>query len=107
MHIPENIGQALILTTFAGSFTGIGSGIAYFIKKPKIGYLSFFLGFSSGVMIYISFVELMPQALAGAGEVESFIAFFIGVFFIGLIDIFIPEAENPHHFKAPSQIADV
>ena len=105
MIIPENVSIALLLTSIAGLSTGIGSAIAYFIKKPKMGYLSFFLGFSSGVMIYISFVELMPLALEGAGEMWSFIGFFIGIIFIGLIDIFIPDAQNPHHFKAPSQIA--
>ena len=106
MIIPENVSVAL-LSTIAELSTGIGSAIAYFIKKPKMGYLSFFLGFSSGVMIYISFVELMPLALEGAGEMWSFIGFFIGIIFIGLIDISIPEAENPHHFKAPSHIADL
>jgi zinc transporter ZupT len=61
MDIPENIGRALILTTIAGSSTGIGSAIAYFI----------------------------------------------GIIFIGLIDIFIPEAQKLHHFKAPHDIAEV
>ena len=106
MGISENIGQALILTTIAGSSTGIGSAIAYVIKKPKMAYLSFSLGFSAGVMIYISFVELMPKALAGGREIWSCMAFFMGVLFMGLIDIFIPEAQNPHHFKAPTLIKE-
>jgi len=57
MPISENIGLALILTTIAGLSTGIGSTIAYFIRKPKVIYLSFSLGFSAGVMIYISFID--------------------------------------------------
>ena len=57
MPMSQNIGIALILTTVAGLSTGIGSAIAYFIKKPKVIYLSFSLGFSAGVMIYISFIE--------------------------------------------------
>jgi len=101
MTISENVSIALLLTSLAGLSTGIGSAIAYVIKKPKMVYLAFSLGFSAGVMIYISFVELMPLALEGAGEIWSFIGFFIGILFMGLIDIFIPEAENPHHFKAP------
>jgi len=107
MDISGHIGFALILTAVAGLSTGIGSTIAYFIKKPKMIYLSFSLGFSAGVMIYISFVELMPQATAGVGRIWSTAAFFIGILFIGLIDIFVPEAENPHHFKAPSGTANV
>lgn len=56
----ENIGLAFLLTTIAGLSTGIGSAIAYFIKKPKMQYLSFSLGFSAGVMVYISVDEILP-----------------------------------------------
>ena len=102
MDITGNIGIALVLTCLAGLATGIGSAIAYFIKKPKMIYLSFSLGFSAGVMIYVSFVELLPNALENVGEVFAVTAFFIGIIFIGIIDMIIPEAKNPHHFKAPS-----
>ena len=99
-----HIGLALILTALAGLSTGIGSAIAYFIKKPKTIYLSFSLGFSAGVMIYISFMELLPKALESEGEILGITAFFIGIIFIGLIDISIPEAKNPHSYKEPSDI---
>ena len=49
-------------------------------------YLVFSLGFSASVTLYISFVELMPLALEDAREMRSFIGFFIGILFIGLID---------------------
>jgi ZIP family zinc transporter len=103
----ENVGTALILTTLAGLSTGIGSAIAYFIKKPKMQYLSFSLGFSAGVMIYISFMELIPSAIRNVGELWGVIAFFIGIGFIGLIDILIPKAENPHHFIEISSTTQV
>lgn len=61
MNVSGNIGVALLLTILAGFSTGIGSAIAYFIKKPKIVYLSFSLGLSAGVMIYISPDELLPM----------------------------------------------
>jgi len=96
MYVPKNIIPALILTVFAGFSTGIGSAIAYSIKKPKIIYLSFSLGFSAGVMIYISFMELLPNALEAMGQIWGLAAFFIGIAFIGVIDMLIPEAENPH-----------
>ena len=47
----EDVWFALLLTTIAGLSTGIGALIAYFIKKPKMSYLSFGLGLSAGVMI--------------------------------------------------------
>ena len=62
MDVTENIVPAFLLTVLAGLSTGIGSAIAYFIRKPKITYLSFSLGVSAGVMIYISFMELLPAA---------------------------------------------
>jgi zinc transporter, ZIP family len=95
---------ALVLTAIAGFSTGIGSAIAYFIKKPKMIYLSFSLGFSAGVMIYISFVELLPQALDNVGQTLGVASFFAGILFIGVIDLLIPEVKNPHHYKDPSEI---
>lgn len=95
---------ALLLTTIAGLSTGIGSAIAYFIKKPRMIYLSFSLGFSGGVMLYVSFMELLPNGIDGVGEGMGVLAFFIGILFIGIIDMSIPQAENPHHFKDPSEI---
>jgi len=97
MYMSENVKIALMLTTLAGLSTGIGSAIAYFIKKPKTVYLTFSLGLSAGVMIYLSFMELLPEAINSSGEILGTIAFSVGLFFIYLIDRFIPEAENPHH----------
>lgn len=94
-----NIGVALLLTSFAGLSTGIGSAIAYFIKNPKMIYLSFGLGLSAGVMIYVSFVELLPHAINKIGQTTSVLVFFMGLAFIGFIDMIIPEKENPHAFK--------
>ena len=98
MDIPSNVGLALILTLIAGLSTGIGSAIAYFIKKPKMSYLCFSLGLSAGVMLYISFVELVPDAFESIGELWSLYAFFAGLIIVGIIDILIPDIENPHHY---------
>jgi ZIP family zinc transporter len=99
MELPENVGIALLLTVFAGLSTGIGSAIAYFIKKPKVVYLSFALGLSAGVMIYISFMEMLPGAIESIGQLKAVIAFFLGIGAIALIDMLIPEAENPHTYE--------
>ena len=107
MHIPENFGIALLLTLIAGLSTGIGSLIAYFIRKPKMIYLSFSLGLSAGVMIYVSFVELLPDAIESIGEIWSIYAFFAGIIIIGIIDLVIPDVENPHHYIEPSKIKEL
>lgn len=99
MATSENVGIALALTLVAGLSTGIGSAIAYFIKHPKVLYLSFSLGLSAGVMIYVSFVELLPDAIEALGERWSVLFFFIGIGFIALIDLLVPERENPHNYE--------
>jgi ZIP family zinc transporter len=93
MEFPQHVIFAFLLTILAGLSTGIGSTIAYFIKKPKMVYLSFSLGFSAGVMIY--------------GNIISIIAFFIGIVFIACIDMVIPEPQNPHHYEDMTNILDV
>jgi ZIP family zinc transporter len=105
MDVSGNVGIALILTALAGLSTGIGSTIAYFVREPKTIYLSFSLGFSAGVMVYTSFVELLPRGTQGVGQAWGLTAFFTGIIFICLIDRSIPEAKNPHRFKTPSDVA--
>ena len=101
--ITTNILFALILTSFAGLSTGIGSAIAFFAKRTNTKFLSTALGFSAGVMIYVSFVEIFPQArdlLIKSGAttpvLATVIAFFAGIAIIYMIDMLIPNAENPH-----------
>lgn len=85
-----NLSFALLLTGLAGLSTGIGSIIAFFIRTPKYSYLAVMLGFSAGVMVYISFTELLGTAIRDIGFVTANIAFFIGILFIAVIDVFVP-----------------
>ena len=85
-----NVSFALLLTTLAGLSTGIGSLIAYFIKRPKYSYLAVMLGFSAGVMVYISFAELFKTAIDEVGAATANLGFFTGLVFIGIVDMLIP-----------------
>ena len=58
--------SALLLTLFAGLATGAGSLIALVFKKPTPRFLSVSLGFSAGVMIFVSLVELFTEARQAA-----------------------------------------
>lgn len=95
---------AFSLTIFAGLATGIGSLIGFFSKKFNPKFLAGALGFSAGVMIYVSLIEIFPkakEALEAAyngkkGYVLTVLAFFVGMALIALIDKLIPENENPH-----------
>lgn len=94
----------LLLTLGAGMATGIGSAVAFLARRTNRRLLSFSMGLSGGVMIYVSFMELMRQADAmlaadrgeRAGGLWSVGSFFAGMFVIGLIDRLVPAAENPH-----------
>ena len=94
----ENVGFAFLLTLLAGLSTGIGSVIAFIYKKPNIRILCFSLGLSTGVMLYVSFVELLPDAVEEIGDIWALYAFFAGMIIMGFIDILIPDIENPHHY---------
>ena len=87
-----NVGFALLLTALAGLSTGIGSAIAFVIRKFNTSYLSFLLGLSAGVMVYISFTELLGTAIEDVGFLKANIAFFVGIIFFALIDILVPHS---------------
>ena len=72
----------LALTFLAGISTIIGSLISLFIKNFKKSYLYFSLGLSAGVMIYVSFVELLAGSVRDIGFLYGNLAFFAGILFI-------------------------
>lgn len=101
----DNTLFALLITLFAGLATGIGSLIGFFAKKTNKKFLCFSLGLSAGVMVYISFMEMLHGARIALGELYgsgsrgdgiTALLFFGGVLLAALIDRLIPEAENPH-----------
>ncbi len=99
-----NVLFAFALTLFAGLATGIGSALAFFTKRSNPRLLSIALGFSAGVMLYVSFVEILAKsrdALVSswgrtAGNWYAVMAFFSGILVIALVDKLVPDAENPH-----------
>lgn len=80
----------LLLTFLAGIFTVLGSFITFFTQDFKKSHLQFFLGLSAGVMIYVSFVELLTTAIKTIGPIKANIAFFCGIILVMLIDFIIP-----------------
>ena len=91
-----SVAIALGMTLLAGLSTGIGSAIAFFFRRPKMAYLSFALGLSGGVMVYVSFMDLIPVSARSLGAAWTSLAFFVGLAFIALVDQAIPESANPH-----------
>ena len=103
----ENVLIAFGPTLFAGLSTGIGSALAFLTTRTNVKFLSFALGFSAGVMIYVSFVEIFFKAkdslVVAFGKVKgtwlTVAAFFGGILLIGVIDKLIPSFENPHEIR--------
>ena len=102
---------ALGLTVFAGMATAIGSVIAFTAKRTNYRFLSVATGFSAGVMLYVSFVEIYVKgsdALTGRfgepwGHWFTAASFFGGMLLIALIDNLIPAAENPHETHSEAE----
>lgn len=106
---------AFLLTLFAGLSTAIGSAIAFFAPKTSTSFLSWALGFSAGVMIYLSFVEIFPKAFeslaVGMQTTRAYtfttLAFFGGIVITGLIDRVVPDLVNPHEPKTYEDPGDM
>jgi zinc transporter, ZIP family len=107
------VALAFALTAFAGLATGIGSALALFARRTSTRFLSASLGFSAGVMIYVSFVEILADARAsltaeiGArpGAWVTLLAFFGGMGVSALIDRLVPKVENPHEVHRVEEMA--
>lgn len=109
----KDVMVALGLTVFAGMATGIGSMIAFMAKRTNYRFLSVTTGFSAGVMLYVSFVEIFYKGLDALilrygsywGHWVNAASFFGGMLLIGLVDNLIPSAENPHETPSEEQTA--
>jgi ZIP family zinc transporter len=110
----ENLIFAFMLTLFAGLSTGIGSALAFFTKRTNKAFLSGALGFSAGVMIYVSLVEIFVKAKDALVPIHGHVpaywltvgAFFGGILIIAIIDRFIPAYENPHEAHAIEEMQE-
>ncbi len=100
------------LTFFAGMATAIGSVIAFTAKRTDYRLLSVATGFSAGVMLYVSFVEIFVKGSESLtarygdywGHWINATSFFGGMLLIGVIDHLIPGAENPHETHSEEEI---
>ncbi len=98
------LAAAFAITLLAGLATGIGSALAYFARRTNFAFLAVSLGFSGGVMVYVSFTEILRKAehalvaihgpRQGAWIVAG--AFFAGLLIMAIIDGLVPERTNPH-----------
>ena len=110
----ENFFPAFLLTLVAGLSTGIGSLIALVSGRTNRKFLSVSLGFSAGVMIYVSMIEIFAEARqtlttqlgTRPGSWAAVGGFFGGMLVIALIDKLIPSEENPHEVRRVEQAGE-
>jgi zinc transporter, ZIP family len=108
----DNVVFAFLLTLFAGLATGIGAALAFFTKTTNTKFLSIALGFSAGVMIYVSMIEIFQKAKDSLISIHGTVngtwitvaAFFAGIAIIGIIDRLIPSGENPHEIRRIEEV---
>ncbi len=108
----DNLLPAFALTVLAGLSTGIGSLLSIATHKTGSRFLALSLGFSAGVMIYVSFVELYAESVRllteqysrVIGELYATLAFFGGILLILVIDRLVPEPENPHEMRGVEEM---
>lgn len=96
-----NVGVALLLSALAGLSTVIGSFLGIIVHKPGPRFLAVSLGFSAGVMILVSFVELLQSGITSIGYAPALLAFFIGMLLMFLVD-----ASIPHDYMAEHNVPD-
>jgi ZIP family zinc transporter len=112
----ENYLLAFSLTLLAGLSTSMGAMLAFYSKKDNTILLSLGMGFSAGVMIYVSFVEILQKSRdafstifsnAALGESIALLCFFIGIGLSAVIDKMIPEDVNPHEPRSNNDLQEL
>ncbi|MCF8529548.1 MAG: zinc transporter ZupT [Aquiluna sp.] len=95
---------AFAVTLGAGLATGIGSTLAFFTKTTNKSFFAIAMGFSAGVMVYLSFVEILPKSTAYIARTTTDVqasaiaalALVAGMIVMAIIDALVPSGANPH-----------
>lgn len=111
--MPHNYGIALLITFLAGLATAIGSVFAFVLKKDNLKALSVGLGFSAGVMIFLSFTDIIPSAsqmlsndFPNRHDWIVYGGFIIGILIAILIDYFIPDHISEKELEHSDEVVD-
>jgi zinc transporter, ZIP family len=86
--------------------------LLFFAKRTNMRILAWSLAFSAGVMICLSFVEVLPKSSLSlvryfsqtAANWLTTLGFFSGIILMAIVDALVPKAENPHELRADADI---
>lgn len=108
MNLQNNFALAFALTMLAGLTTAVGGIVAFITKKDNLKVLSLGLGFSAGVMIFISFVDIIPNSenilkinFPSTYQWMIFAGFVIGILISVIIDYFLPDHVDTEELLHP------
>ena len=110
----SSVAIAFVSSALAGLATMFGALIVFISKSDNKKFLSSALGFSAGVMIFISFMEMMPMAqenfmktMADKQAQWMVLASFFGSMAVfGIISHLVPEADEPHEIKTEEEMEE-
>ncbi len=108
MNLQNNFTLAFCLTMLAGLTTAVGGAVAFITKKDNLKTLSVGLGFSAGVMIFISLVDIIPSSeqllktnFPNMFQWLVFGGFIAGILISVLIDYFLPDHVDTEELLNP------
>lgn len=101
----SNVLMSFGLTLAVGLSMGIGSLISFFVRETNKKFLAISLSFSAGIMVYISFMAILPEGIKlieeGLGHEEghkwALLAFFSGMIFVAIIEKLVHRLGGGHH----------
>lgn len=106
--------MAFLLTTMAGLATTLGSMITCFVHKDNMRFLAGALGFAAGVMIYVSFMDILPEAFlqittffASEKKWYVLISFLLGMVLVLAMECLLPEPTQGSLLKTGNMTAFV
>jgi ZIP family zinc transporter len=85
--------EALLLSLIAGSATGIGGILVVIRGRISDRFIASSMGFASGVMLLISFLNLFAEALDLTSYFNVSLAFAIGSITMTILDTVLPHLE--------------
>lgn len=93
----SNLALSFALTLVVGLSMGVGSLLSFFIKEANKRFLALSLSFSAGIMIYVSFMAILPEGIElvegyigdEIGHTIGLMAFFGGMIMIAILEKFI------------------
>ena len=95
---------AFVVSLLAGLATAVGGAIVVWQRTPRRPMMAVALAFASGAMLMVSMAEILPKGVAALSESlprgqamgATYLAFFVGIALVLVIDRFLPEPLNPN-----------